>query len=137
MAKLAMDERAGGWSLLKRGPLLDRLAIFASGLCLLHCASTAIALIAFSAIGLSSVSHDFHIVLLALAAPLTLLALGQGVRRHGQYGILLLGGLGLATLFGALMFPHGSLTETGVTIAGSLLIVAAHLLNLKAARARA
>jgi hypothetical protein len=112
---------------------LDRVGIVLSGLCALHCL-LGIALI--SLFGLSSLAGEelfapsIHRIGLALAVAIGAVTLGLGVLRHGRGEPLLIGGLGLALMTGALFAPHG-VGEAGLTIAGVALVAYAHIRNLR------
>lgn len=62
---------------------LDALAIGLSSLCMIHCVAS---LAGLFAIGLLSVfgrvEEVFHLVMLAIIVPVSLLAIGMGYRRH-------------------------------------------------------
>jgi hypothetical protein len=64
--------------------LWDRLAIGLSGLCLVHCLVTTIALAAVSAFGGLLGSHIIHEVGLTLAMILGAFALGRGILELGH-----------------------------------------------------
>ena len=64
-------------------------------------------------------------------------AWGLGYRRHKDPGILFLGMVGVAFLVAALMFGHHWMDGQGervLTIAGSIAMVSAHLLNRRQCR---
>jgi len=70
-----------------------------------------------------------HIAALLFAAPTTLLALIIGYRHHGTGGPLLIGVTGLALLAVGVLHFGDTPSEVPLTIAGSLGIAAAHLIN--------
>jgi hypothetical protein len=112
--------------------IVEGTAATASLLCLAHClALPALILVLPVAAGLFVGSEFFHIVMLALVAPLAVVAFWLGYRRHrdvrpGLGGALSLVGLGIATLPGI-----SQEAENAVTIASSLVLVLSHLWNWK------
>ncbi|WP_439532874.1 MerC domain-containing protein [Polymorphobacter sp.] len=114
-------------------PLLDRLAIFLSGLCLVHCLLGAL-LVASMAVAGNMLSHEVHVVGLMLALPLAVLALWRGVRVHGRLGIVLVGVIGIGFLSASIFMPHSEETEIMLSVAGVVVLGAAHVLNLRATR---
>jgi hypothetical protein len=70
--------------------------------------------------------------LLAAVAPLGIVAWVAGYRKHRRLGVLGLGLAGVLLLSGALLFGHqllGGRGEQVMTVAGSTLMVLAHLRN--------
>jgi hypothetical protein len=110
----------------------DRAGILLSGLCVVHCV---LGLVLVSFLGLGGgvlLAPELHRVGLALAVAVGILALGAGFARHGRSAPLMLGGLGLALMAGALAVGHG-LPEAVLTICGVTIVASAHLWNLRAA----
>jgi uncharacterized membrane protein YfcA len=111
----------------------DRLGIWASTLCIVHCIVTPVVL------SLSVVSAHFlpseertHRTLALLIAMLGVLALIKGYRRHRRLRVVPFMGLGLASIFAGAYFgvrlpSHG--TEVVITFVGSCFMIAAHRLN--------
>ena len=112
---------------IKNG-IVDRVAMAVSGLCLVHCLLTALALGTLSTLGGALGSPIIHEVGLALAILLGIAALGYGLITHGRLLPLAVGGLGICVMAAALMMPHGAL-EMMVTVAGVILLACGHLLN--------
>ena len=113
---------------------LDRLAISASTLCLIHCLLLPV-LIAFlpSIAAWADLGEGFHIVMLAIAVPLSTIALWRAWRRHGQVGPAIGGALGLSLLILGVVFEGGA-AGTWLTVAGGMVLAVAHVLNLRADR---
>jgi hypothetical protein len=110
----------------------DRVGIFLSGLCLVHCM---LGLVIVSVLGLGGgalLAPAIHRFGLALAVGIGLLALGAGFARHGRSAPLMLGALGLVLMAAALAVAHG-VGEAALTIAGVSIVATAHLWNLRAA----
>jgi len=109
---------------------VERAALGASLLCLIHCAGLPLLLAALPALAkLIALPEDLHLWVLGLAVPASSAALLLGVRRHRSPLPLFLGCFGIALLAaGALLLLRGPL-ETPVTIAGSLFLAFAHIAN--------
>lgn len=113
----------------------DRLGLALSGLCVVHCLLSAIALAMLSIAGGALVSHEVHAAGLLVAMPLAAYALGRGAMRHGEWLPMAVGGLGIGVMAGALSLPHadgGFGGETAWTVAGVALLALAHDLNRRA-----
>lgn len=111
---------------------LDRVGMFLSGLCALHCV-VGIVLVSVLGLGgaalLSPAIHEAGLVLAVLIGSVTL---GIGALRHGAFGPLLLGAVGIALMASAIIVGHG-LSEAILTISGVALVAAAHMRNLRRA----
>ena len=118
--------------LLARTRFLDRFAIGLSGLCIVHCLATAVALGLLASAGGILGSHFIHEVGLTLAMILGAVALGQGVVNHGFMLPSSVGALGLGVMWGALQMPHDG-TESLYTVIGVALLALGHRLNFLAA----
>ena len=113
----------------------DRLGLALSGLCVVHCLLSAIALTMLSIAGGMLVSHEVHAAGLLMAMPLAAFALGRGAMRHGEWLPMAVGGLALGIMAGALSLPHaenGGAGEMTWTLAGVALLALAHDLNRRA-----
>lgn len=112
---------------------LDVLGIGLAGLCALHCLAT---LVLISALGIGGhflLNENIHRIGLLLAFGVAAAAIGWGLLRHRRmlpFGVAM---AGLALMAGALIVPHGT-NEFMLTLAGVVLVSAAHLLNIRAAR---
>ncbi|WP_296617565.1 MerC domain-containing protein [Sphingomonas sp.] len=109
---------------------VERAAVGASALCLIHCAGLPLLLAALPALSsLVAVPESFHVWVLAFAVPTSALALFTGRRHHRHVYPLMIGAAGLMLLaFGALLLLGGR-WETPVTIMGSLCLAYAHIAN--------
>lgn len=114
---------------------LDAVAIGLSSLCMIHCVAS---LAGLFAIGLLSVfgrvEEVFHLVMLAIIVPVSLLAIGIGYRRHRRLSVLVpgvfaLSGLCLLTVFESAM--HGTLWEPVLTTLIGIALVATHVGNIR------
>ncbi len=116
-----------GTDIVKSG-LIDRVALAFSGLCLVHCFVTAVALATVSTVGGVLGSPMIHEVGLALAVVLGIVALGNGIVKHGRLLPLSIGAIGIAIMAAALALPHGDL-ELLATMVGVILLAAGHFFN--------
>ncbi|HEU0044619.1 MerC domain-containing protein [Sphingomonas sp.] len=110
---------------------LDRLAIGLSGLCVVHCIATSVALALMSAAGGLFFSHLFHEIGLTLAIILGIVALGRGALEHGYMMPAAVGSFGIGMMAGALALPHDG-TEALWTVLGVGVLAFGHDLNYRA-----
>ncbi len=111
---------------------LDRAGVVLSALCAAHCIA-GLALVALvGAGGGIFFAPQFHEAGLAIAVIIGGLAVGMGAVRHRRAAPILLGVSGLALMASALAVEHG-MTEAALTIAGVVLVAAAHIINLRSA----
>ncbi|MCW2336309.1 hypothetical protein M2337_000542 [Sphingobium sp. B2D3A] len=113
-------------------PQLDRLAIGLSGLCAVHCLTTAIAVGVLSSVAGIFEAEIIHEAGLMIAMVLGALALGHGALKHGMALPVAVGALGLGIMAGALSLPHGWAGETPYTLLGVALLAFGHELNRRA-----
>lgn len=101
-----------------------------SGLCLVHCLALPV-LIAGSPLLAQFGGGHFHLQMLAIVAPLSVLALAFGFRRHGSLRILFWGAFGLALLAaGAIAHEQlGVAADRTLTVTGAVLLAVVHYLN--------
>jgi hypothetical protein len=121
---------------------LDATGVSLSVICILHCllvptAASAAPLLSPELGSLFGLSHDWHIVMLALAAPVSLVALGWGMKSvEAGWRIFAAGLSGLVLMAIGASHVFGSLAETVLTLTGVTVLAGAHLVNWRA-RARA
>lgn len=111
---------------------LDRVGVFLSGMCALHCV---IGLVLVPVLGLGGgafLAPEIHEVGLALAILVGVVTIGIGALRHGRMGPLIIGGAGITLMASALAVGHGP-AEAALTIAGVGLVAYAHIRNLRLA----
>jgi MerC mercury resistance protein len=111
----------------------DTLGVWASALCVVHCAVTPV-LISMSVVMARFIPGEerTHRTLAVGVAALGAMALVKGFRTHGHKRILGLMALGLGFIFAGAFFggrlpSHG--LEVAVTMTGSILMICAHRLN--------
>ena len=107
---------------------LDRIAMAVSGLCLVHCLGTAVALAMLASAGGMLGAHIIHEVGLGLAIILGALAIGRGAVEHGYLMPVAVAGVGLGVMAGALQLPHDG-GESLYTMLGAAILALGHRLN--------
>ncbi len=118
----------------------DRAGIWLSGLCALHCLVMPVLLAMLPLWPNLDVAHTWlHPAFAVALVPVTLFALWGAFRAGRSRSISLLLSSGLVLVVGALFVPDasGHLAETVLTLLGSLLLIAGHLTNWRAAHAHA
>ncbi|MFN7176638.1 MAG: MerC domain-containing protein [Thermaurantiacus sp.] len=118
-------------------PALDAAGAALSSLCLIHCLAVPLFALAMPAVvGASGHDHAhdhlLHLLLIGLAAPVSVFAFWRGLRRHGRVGPLTLGVAGFALMLAG-AFAHGPMVQL-MTVAGGLVVAGAHLANWRARR---
>jgi hypothetical protein len=132
------NSESSGIGLNNRGEdWLDRAALGASVLCLIHCLALPLLLAALPALSrVFAVPESVHIWILAFAVPSSAIALFGGRARHGAAYPIVIGIVGLAFLgLGALPLA-GTRWDTIVTVPGSIMLAIAHLTNWRLRHAR-
>ena len=114
----------------------DKLGIFASAACLVHCLALPLLIPLLPALAL--VPHTgVHALLLLPIIGLSLLALLPGYRRHRSrfVGAAALAGITLCTIaVGAEALFHIESLDVPFTVVGGMLLVGAHIANLRRMR---
>lgn len=113
--------------------MLDRIAMAISGLCVVHCLSTAVLLGLLASASNFLGNPIFHEIGLTLAIVMGALAIGMGALRHGYLLPVAIGALGLGVMAGAMTLDHG-LQEAVYTIVGVGILALGHDLNFRAGR---
>jgi MerC mercury resistance protein len=114
----------------------DNMAVVLSGVCLLHCLTlpVLIALIPFmSQFG----EGHFHVQMLLVVLPVSIMAFSLGFRRHRVKSVITWGGIGMLLLvFGATVVhdSFGLVADRTVTICAALILAFAHYFNNKFSR---
>ena len=105
----------------------DGLGAFVSGLCLLHCLLLPVLVVTLPTFSLIA-DEAVHRLLLALLAPLLVLAVARGYARHRRLGAsaVLFTGFALLLTGG---FSGNEALEVPLTTLGSLVLIAGHGLN--------
>lgn len=119
---------------------LDGLAIILSGACLIHCLALPIVLTMFPIFqvqGSFLEESTFHLLILLLILPTSIVALAIGCRRHKDRLTVILGAIGLGVLSVTALVGHdwfGHDGERYVTSLGGLILAAAHIRNYRCCR---
>jgi hypothetical protein len=109
---------------------VERAAVGASALCLIHCIGLPLLLAALPALSsFLPIPESFHVWVLAFAVPTSALALFTGRHHHRRAHPLMIGAAGLILLATGALFLLGGRWETPVTILGSLCLARAHIAN--------
>jgi hypothetical protein len=109
---------------------IERAAVGASALCLIHCIGLPLLLAALPALSsLLPIPESFHVWVLAFAVPSSALALFAGRHHHRRAYPLTIGATGLILLATGALVLLGGPWETPVTILGSLCLACAHVAN--------
>ena len=111
----------------------DRLGIIASAACFVHCILTPI-VISFAAVWAHYIPAEekVHRILAVLVTAVGGFAILTGYSRHRRKRVLTLMVSGLAFIFAGAWWGNrlpSHLAEVAVTLAGSCLMIAAHLIN--------
>ncbi len=118
-------------------PWLDRLAIGASAACFAHCLMLPFLIAALPATArVLSLPEEAHLIAFAFAVPVSAWAVLRGYRHHGVMYPALLALTGLSLLGIGALAGLTPITETAVTVAGSVLLAGAHLRNWQLSASR-
>ncbi len=119
----------------ERVDVLDRAAICVSGLCLLQCLLLPLLVVVTPLMSIGFLGEEwFHLLLLVLILPISLLAFGLGYRIHGNRRMLVPGLAGLGIVMLAAWLEHeglGALATALLTSLGGVLLITGHWLNLR------
>ena len=110
----------------------DIIGFFLSLVCLLHCVGLPFLLPLLTQVGHGFEEESVHFALLAVVTVYTAVILWP----QASSKIRLISGTGLMVLYSA-MLVHGHSAESLLTVAGSLLLMASHMLNLRQGHSRA
>lgn len=116
---------------LRSGRAWDGWGMAASALCVVHCIVTPFAALLLPTMAANQgVTHGVLGVAVILFA---LLAFVPGMRTHGKRRVLVLGMIGVGLIWTALMLPEewvGDAFRDGLTMAGGVVMVVAHVFNV-------
>ncbi|MGE0174879.1 MAG: MerC domain-containing protein [Oligoflexales bacterium] len=115
---------------------MDLLGIGLSILCIIHCFAMPVILIVSPFYHLVLDNLHFHQNLFVVLLGIALWSLYRGFRSHQNQNVLIYGAIGLFILLLVAMIPHSHNTYENVLISGfnslgSVLLVVAHVLNLR------
>jgi len=109
---------------------LDRVGMFLSGLCAVHCV---LGIVIVAGLGLSGgilLDPAIHRVGLVLATLIAASAIGLGALRHRRPLPFVIAMMGISFMGGGLAVDHG-VEEAVLTIIGVSLVALGHVLNLR------
>ena len=118
--------------------LLDNVAVALSGLCLLHCLALPVLVAVLPFLGQFGEGH-FHIQMLVVILPVSIIAFALGFRRHRGKSVIAWGAVGMLLLVLGGTVAHNSygiIADRTVTICGALILAAAHYFNNRFSRHR-
>ena len=114
--------------------LWDKIGICASGLCLVHCLATPLLLIFFPTSLFADIHFELtHQIFAVIVTSSILIAVYPTCREHGHYDIIALAITGIILVLGA-VFSHeiiGDNFSHGITVLGSIVLIIAHIKNMK------
>ena len=113
----------------------DKVGIFLSSLCALHCLLTPFLVLLLPMVGGYFEQPVIHLTLALIVLPVGFFAFWSGYRLHRELPIFTLGLVGLTMIGGAAIVPHEWVEfkeHDIVTILGSFLLLIAHYLNRRA-----
>ena len=117
----------------RRRKYMDTAAVVLSGVCMLHCLALPIALTILPIVNVTLLDEStFHLIMMAVILPISVIALTIGCRQHKDTLTLVLGSIGLVILTITAIFGHdmfGLTGERAVTSIGGLILAAAHIQN--------
>ena len=117
---------------------LDGTAVVLSGTCIVHCLLLPMVVTLFPIVQGSLMEEQyFHLIMLVLILPVSLVALTVGCRRHRDPLTICLGATGLVALTVTALAGHELFSYFGERIATSisgLILVTAHIQNYRSCR---
>jgi hypothetical protein len=111
----------------------DKLAAGLSMACVIHCFfAPSLIILSYSFLSFSVESELIHYIIVFIAVPISLLALGLGYKNHKALSFLVTGVFGLSLLILAVALGEGLLGEIGektLTLIGSSIVAYSHFMN--------
>ncbi len=121
-----------------RASRLDGVAVFLSGTCMVHCLLFPVIVTLFPIVQGSLMEEQyFHLIMLVLILPVSLVALTIGCRKHRDMATICLGATGLITLTITALMGHELFSFMGERIAtsiGGIILASAHIQNYRCCR---
>tara|TARA_B100000989_G_scaffold264320_1_gene216675 strand:+ start:1062 stop:1469 length:408 start_codon:yes stop_codon:yes gene_type:complete len=119
---------------------LDAAAVGLSLLCITHCLLSLMPFLILPSLAATLISDErFHFGMIFLVSPISLLGLVMGLRKHGQYSVLITGACGMCLLLLVLIIGEeiiGEIGETTLTGAATLVVGFAHVRNFLLGRSQ-
>ena len=113
----------------------DKIGIFLSTLCAIHCLVTPLLVLALPVLGKAFEASWVHWAMAVVIVPVGVFAFWSGYKHHQQRKVFNLGIVGLFLVAAGSILPHEMVEvweHDVVTILGSILLVVAHVLNRRA-----
>ena len=111
---------------------LDFMGIFLSVLCAIHCTMTPLILLFLPSLRGFFDSEYFHIAIFLFIVPIAVFSFLRCYKIHKDKSVLILGGSALLLMLsGMLLEDYSHKLETYLTICGSVLIILAHIKNIR------
>lgn len=113
----------------------DKIGIFLSTLCAIHCLLTPLLVLALPVLGQAFEATWVHWTMALVIVPVGVFAFWSGYKHHKQNKVFGLGLVGLLLVAAGSVLPHEMVEFREydlVTIVGSILLVTAHVLNRRA-----
>ena len=118
--------------------LLDTAAVILSGICMLHCLALPVVLTIFPIFNVALLDEQtFHLVMLIVILPISLVALTIGCTQHKDRLTIVFGATGLSVLMFTAVCGHEAFGFTGeriITSIGGLILASAHIQNYRCCR---
>ena len=116
----------------------DKIAASLSMVCVIHCFfAPSLIIFSYGVLSFSLENELLHYLILATAAPISLMALFLGFKNHQSNSFLFIGISGLCLMTMAVVLGEGMIGEAGerfLTTIGSLIVAFAHFLNHRACK---
>ncbi|MFQ5546739.1 MAG: MerC domain-containing protein [Woeseia sp.] len=115
---------------------LDRASIALSGICLVHCLALPLMIALLPFLAQFREGH-FHVQLLVVVLPVSIVAFTSGYRRHGSGAVIAWGAAGALLLVTGGAIAHdayGIVADRALTICGALILAVAHYFNNRYSR---
>ncbi len=119
-------------------PILDRCSVVISGVCVIHCLALPPLLILFPLLGGTVLTDElFHVMLLWIIIPTSVVAIAMARRHHPDSLVLVLVGIGIMVLLVGAFWAHdhaAAWVDTALSIMGSGLLASGHIRNFRLCR---
>ncbi len=115
---------------------LDNMAVALSGICLVHCLTLPVLIALLPFMSQFGEGH-FHVQMLLVVLPVSILAFLTGFRRHRDKSVIAWGGVGMLLLVLGATVVHdsfGLVADRTVTICAALILAFAHFFNNRFSR---
>lgn len=119
-------------------PILDRCSVVISAVCVAHCIALPPLLILFPLLGGTVLTDElFHVMLLWIIIPTSVIAIAMARRHHPDSLVLVLVSTGIMVLMVGAFWAHDhaeAWVDTTLSIMGSGLLASGHIRNFRLCR---